>query len=101
METNNDIVNLSEHRWDGSWRFFDEAICLFGNNNAHEMARALEILADGLQIGMSIDIPGLCKNEKKIPTVVKMACVIASGHSAIQNKTFVLNSSYTKLIRTA
>lgn len=95
-------MDLSCHRWDGSWDWFREAVKAFGQETATGMCVYLESLARHLKIGMSIDIPGMCHNPEKIPFAVKIACVIiAMTQKEMDGPRFELNQTYTKMKRIA
>ncbi len=96
------IMDLSCHRWDGSWAWFYEACNTFGNTTAVGMCEYMESIARHLNVGMSIDIPGMCHNEKKIPYAVKIACVIIeTARRFVNGPQFEMNNTYTQLKRIA
>ena len=104
MDEQNNIaeVDLSEHRFDGSWDWYWEMSDKYGERDALRMCTYLEEMAGRLKVGGYIDIPKLVTNPEKLGLAVKIACVVAASATKLENGPFFeMNKTYTRLIRIA
>lgn len=104
MEEQNNIeeVDLSEHRFDGSWDWYREMSNKYGERDALRMCTYLEEMAGRLKVGRYIDIPKLVTNPEKLGLAVKIACVVCISATRLDRGPFYeMNKTYTRLIRVA
>ena len=104
MDEQNNIteVDLSEHRFDGSWDWYREMSNKYGERDALRMCTYLEEMAGRLKVGGYIDIPKLVTNPEKLGLAVKIACVVCISATRLDRGPFYeMNKTYTRLIRVA
>lgn len=99
-QTNIAEVDLSEHRFDGSWDWYREMSDKYGEEDSLRMCTYLEGMAGRLKVGGYIDIPKLVTNPEKLGLAVKIACVVCIGATHLDRGPFYeMNKTYTRLIR--